>query len=88
MDEGIEFVPLALVIEILQRALHRANAAQASPQILRLSLHLPIFVEERDAVMFIRLPRLSDTRPVGPVTHLNASIGPSGEPRVIVESMR
>lgn len=88
MDDGAGFVSLAFFIQSLESAHRRADAAQATLRVSRLSVDLPVFVEERGPNTFIRFPRASDSCAATPLARLKVSIGPRGEPQVIVERMR
>jgi len=85
MDDGAEFIPLAFVIESLGSAYRRADAAQATLRVFRLSVDLPVFVEERGPDTFVRFPRASDYAAT-PLARLKVSIGPRSD-QVIVELM-
>jgi hypothetical protein len=88
MDDEAAFVSLAFVIESLERAQRRAaDAPQATLRIAKLSVDLPVFVQERGPDTFVRFPRASDSCAATPLARLNISIGPHGQRQVIVESM-
>jgi hypothetical protein len=86
VDDGA-FVSLAFVIESLERAYRRADAAQATLRDFRLRVDLPVFVEERGPNVFVRFPHASDST-VTPLARLKISIGPRGERSTIVKLVR
>ena len=88
MDDGAEFLSLAVVVESLKRAHRQANATQAALRVVRLSVALPVFVEERGPDTFVRFPRASDSPADAPLARLKVSIGPGGDRQVTVELMR
>ena len=88
MDDRTAFVPLAVVIESLDRAYRRADAAQTTLRVFRLSVDLPVFVEARGPDTFVRFPQASDSWAVARLACLKVSIGLGGECDVIVEPTR
>lgn len=89
MDDRAEFLPLAVVIEALESAHRRASTAQATLGVFRLSMELPIFVEERGPDTFVRFPRASDSSASHALSRerLKISIGPEGNRHVSVEPL-
>ena len=88
MDDGAEFLSLAFVVESLERAHRQADAAQAALRVVRLSMDLPVFVEERGPDTFVRFPRGSDLPAGAPPARLKVSIGPRGDRQMTVELLR
>jgi hypothetical protein len=88
VKDGATLVPLAFVIESLERAYRRADAAHATLRVLRLSVDLPVLVEQRGRETFVRFPRALDARTAAQVARLKVSIGPGSDTQVIVEHMR
>lgn len=87
MDDGVGFLPLAVVIEALEGAHRRADAAQAALAVFRLSVELPVFVEERGPDTFVRFLRASDAHAAIPRAQLKISIGPGNDRQVSVERL-
>lgn len=83
MNDGAEFLPLAHVVEALECAHRRADAAQESVRVFRLSVELPVVVEVRGPDTFIRFPQASDPHGNTPL-RLRISIGPGDDRQVSV----
>ena len=88
MNDRAEFLPLAAVIDAVEGAHRRAHTTQTVLRVFRLSVELPVFVEERGSNTFVRLPRTSDSRAAFPPARLRISIGPEGDRKVSVEPFR